>query len=222
MIFFPVLNPRKDLVKIIRALLDRGVSNKNLCIIDDGSNEGINFLNDLKKSNIRIIHHEKNYGKGKAIKTALKFAKENKIEYSIFADSDGQHDVDDIFKIYLLSKSKNINERKLIVTQRKFEKKMPIMSKFGNIFIIFLIKLFFKQKFNDTQCGLRLIPHILYNRFLLYKNDGYDFEMKCFMHCLKTKSLKTDIFINSVYTKERHSHFKKINDSYKVLKQVFK
>ena len=56
MIFFPVLNPKKDLVKIIYALIDLGVSRKNLCVIDDGSNEGLNFLNDLKKIKIHIIH----------------------------------------------------------------------------------------------------------------------------------------------------------------------
>ena len=38
----------------------------------------------------------------------------------------------------------------------------------------------------------------------------------------KKKNLKTDIFIKSIYTKERYSHFKKIKDSYKVLKQIFK
>ena len=222
MIFFPVLNPKKDLVKIIYALIDLGVSRKNLCVIDDGSNEGLNFLNDLKKIKIHIIHHEKNFGKGRGIKTALKFAKENNIRYSIFADSDNQHDVDDIFKVYLLSKSKNINERKLIVAQRNFEKKMPFTSKFGNSFVTFLINLFYKQKFSDTQCGLRLIPYKLYNHFLLFDNDGYDFEMKCFIYCLKKKNLKTDIFIKSIYTKERYSHFKKIKDSYKVLKQIFK
>jgi glycosyltransferase involved in cell wall biosynthesis len=222
MIFFSVLNPRESLVKTIFSLLDLGVKNESLCVIDDGSYEGINFLNHLKKNNIRIIHHKKNYGKGKAIKTGLKFAKENNIRYSIFADSDGQHDVYDIFKIYLLSKSKNISDKKMIVTQRNFDTKIPIASKIGNLFSALLINFLFKNKLIDTQCGLRLIPFMLYDHFLLFKNNGFDFEVKCLIYCIKNNYIKSDIFIKTIYSRDRNSHFKKIIDSTKVIIQIFK
>ena len=222
MIFFPSFNPNENLIKTIDELLIKGIKNDDILIVNDGSRIGLDIFEFLKNKGIKILNHDKNYGKGKAIKTALQFAKDKNIKFSICADSDGQHHVDDIYYLYMFSKSERFDFQKLVITQRNFEKKMPIASKFGNFISSLIINLIYKKKFKDTQCGLRLIPYKKYDSFLKFKNNGFDFEMKCLLFCLKNNSLESDIYIKSIYTKDRYTNFKKIEDSLLILIQIFR
>ena len=122
----------------------------------------------------------------------------------------------------MLSKSERFDFQKLVITQRNFDKKMPLASKLGNFISSLIINFMFKKKFKDTQCGLRLIPYKKYDSFLKFKNNGFDFEMKCLLICLKNDSLDSEIYIKSIYTKDRHTNFKKIEDSLLILSQIFR
>ena len=222
MIFFPVFNPKKDLIITIKKLLSRGINSKFICVIDDGSKIGFNIFNEINKKNILILRHKFNQGKGKGIKTALEFAKRNKIKFSIFADADGQHDVRDIILLFKIASSNKFDYKKVIITQRNFKKKIPFASKLGNFISSFLVHLIYGQKFKDTQCGLRLIPYKLYKDFLKFHNNGFDYEMKCFLYSVKQNILNSNIYIKSIYKKNRYSNFRKIRDSYMITKQIFK
>ena len=72
-IIIPVFNEVKTINEIIQNVMNTPY-NKEVIVINDGSNDGTNeFLNDYKKYNpIKLINLDKNHGKGYAVREGIK------------------------------------------------------------------------------------------------------------------------------------------------------
>ena len=220
MIFIPTHNPNKNLIRLIKNLIKKKIRRNLIFIINDGSNKGLQIFEFLRKNRINIVNVKNKKGKGNAIKVSLKIAFKKKLSFAIFADADGQHSDQDILKLFHHGNSKRFDKNKIIVTQRKFSNQMPFFSKFGNKVSSKLINILFKMDLIDTQCGLRLIPIKFFKQFTYFKNNDFDFEMICLIEAIKQDSLNSKMFIRSIYKKDRISYFKKVSDSYKIIKQI--
>ena len=87
-IIMPCYNEEKTIESAIIKSMENLSTKDNLLVVDDGSTDKSNFLiKNLanKFSNISLIKHEKNLGKGASIQTALKKVKN---EIVIIQDSD--------------------------------------------------------------------------------------------------------------------------------------
>ena len=96
-------NENPTINKVIERVKQFNKFKKEIIVVDDFSNDGTNI--SLKKfqndSEVKIIFHDKNYGKGKAIRTALNFVTG---DYVIIQDADLEYDPADydlIFKPFL-------------------------------------------------------------------------------------------------------------------------
>ena len=72
-----IIIPCFNEIKTIKIVLERVKKNINLedniIIVDDGSNDGTSeYLKTIDDKNVDVLFHNSNYGKGKAIQTALK------------------------------------------------------------------------------------------------------------------------------------------------------
>jgi dolichol-phosphate mannosyltransferase len=96
-VIVPVYNEAANVEPLLRAIEASPVK-KEIVIVDDGSTDGtrekLQALAQRHKSNpdLTIIFHEKNYGKGAAIRTALAYAQG---EYVLIQDSDLEYDPQD-------------------------------------------------------------------------------------------------------------------------------
>jgi glycosyltransferase involved in cell wall biosynthesis len=63
-------------------------------VVDDGSKDHTYPI--ARRLGAPVIHHDKNFGKGVAIRDGLGWAKDNNIVILVALDADGQHDPDDI------------------------------------------------------------------------------------------------------------------------------
>jgi len=92
-VIVPVYNEAAHLDEILRAVHASPVQ-KEIIIVDDGSTDGTRGkLQALPPfSDLTIIFHEKNFGKGAAIRTALSYARG---EYVLIQDSDLEYDPQD-------------------------------------------------------------------------------------------------------------------------------
>ena len=92
-IVIPCFNEKHTILKIIEKVKENLVEGDNIIIVDDFSSDGTrNLLEKINEKNIKIIFHEKNSGKGKALKTAFN---EELNEIVIIQDADLEYDPND-------------------------------------------------------------------------------------------------------------------------------
>ena len=75
-IIIPVFNEKNTVLEILKqvekAKLPKGIEKKEIVIIDDYSTDGTrDILGSIKKKNIKIYYHDKNEGKGSALRTGF-------------------------------------------------------------------------------------------------------------------------------------------------------
>ena len=72
-IIIPCFNEINSIQIVIERVKKNIDTNDNIIIVDDGSTDGTrNFLESINDKNIKVKFHDSNFGKGKAIQTALK------------------------------------------------------------------------------------------------------------------------------------------------------
>jgi len=101
-IIMPVYNERGNLVEILNRVQAVPIE-KEIIIVDDGSTDGTRqILRDIKGQNVKVILHERNQGKGAAIKTGLTEATGDIV---IIQDGDLEYDPMDYLKLIPLIQS---------------------------------------------------------------------------------------------------------------------
>ncbi len=226
-ILIPAYNPDSKLQKLVNNL--NKIKINPIVIVNDGSTKSslLIFRNLLKYKNVEIINHKENCGKGRAIKTGLKYIKNHYKNNSshllgaITVDADGQHSPKDVFMI--LDTLKNQTDS-LVLGVRNFNKqKIPFKSKLGNLITRLIFKLIVGFSVSDTQTGLRGIPYVFFNTCINLVGEKYDFELSML---IATKNLNIKIIeknISTIYiNKNESSHFRPIADSAKIYFVLFK
>ena len=146
----PALNPDPKL----REIVQRNWELENqIILVDDGSDETYrSFFQELSEKCI-VLHHKKNKGKGEAIKTALRYMKQELWNYDVIGimDADGQHLAENMEK--LLLKAYN-NSNALILGSRVIDEKVPWKSRIGNKVTRQVFRMMTGSSVSDTQTGL--------------------------------------------------------------------
>lgn len=145
---------------------------KHVLVVDDGSTD-----TDVEKlfsgTDIVVLRHSQNLGKGMALRTALNYINNNDAEFMLTIDADGQHDPEDIdcFMPYLQQ-----NGNAIIVGIRDFNSpNIPGKSRFGRAFSNFWLRLETGKAIDDSQSGFRIYP-VKYLTQIKVDGRRYDFE----------------------------------------------
>ena len=161
-IIIPAYQPNTvlfDIIESLTTLADKQQAIQlNIILVNDGSttSEATKLFSKISETfkNVVLINHEKNEGKGHALKTALRYIKENfnSSSWVVTADADGQHLPSDI---WALVKAGGSNSDP-VIGARRFDNDVPFRSKLGNTLTQFLFNFIYKKKLSDTQSGLRV------------------------------------------------------------------
>lgn len=212
-VIIPAYNPDKKLIKVIEEISNYKID--EIIVVNDGSNEKSNIIFNRIKNSITLLVHDKNYGKGVAIKTALKYIKEKNITNKILIiDADGQHKIKDGMKIL---KELNLEKKELVLGKRSFEGKIPIKSKIGNILTRYIFTLFTGHCIKDTQTGLRAFGSNLIDELINIEGSRYEYETNMLIYCTKNKVEIKEVDIETIYIdKNNSSHFRAVIDSIRI------
>jgi len=176
-----------------------------IIVVDDGSDTKIKIDNE----DISLVTHKTNMGKGEALLSGAKKAKELGFEYFVAMDADKQHLASEIVKLTSVYKNESI-----IIGNRNFENEnVPDSSKFGRKFSNFWVNLETGRKFGDTQSGFRIYPVSILE--LKTSNRRFDFEIEVLvLHCYTGRGT-IDVDVECYYPprEERISHFDKVKDN---------
>jgi dolichol-phosphate mannosyltransferase len=95
-VLIPAYNEINNIQNILDKILEINIP-KEIIVVDDGSTDGTReLLKTLESDIIKVVFHEKNQGKGGAIKTAIKYSTGNII---IIQDADLEYDPQDYYKL---------------------------------------------------------------------------------------------------------------------------
>jgi len=202
----PTLNNDLTIQKVVDDILSYKIK---VIVVDDGyANPVSNTLKD--DENLIIIRHEVNKGKGEAILSGAKKAKELGYHYFISLDGDGQHMASEIEKLQKEIKEDN----QIIIGARNFDiLNVPKGSKFGRWFSNFWACWDTGYKITDSLSGFRIYPISILN--LPFKSKRFDWEMEVLVRHAWQGHKITETKIECYYPKieERVSHFKKFEDT---------
>lgn len=140
--------------KYIRETVKKIAEHVDLIIaIDDGSTDkSAQNISDLPK--VKIFAHEKNYGKGAAIKTGFKKALECNCELLFTIDADLQHKPE--LMPDFLEKLRATNADIIIGNRLNDLREMPIQRRASNLITSKLLSLKTGYEISDSQSGYRL------------------------------------------------------------------
>lgn len=217
----PAYEPDEKLLTLLKDL--QSFKDLTIIVVNDGSNSSYDPIFEVASQFSTILYHEKNLGKGRALKTAFSYITNIKNTLGdgivITADSDGQHTIYDIFKIGKVCEE---NPDALITGERYFTGTVPLRSRFGNIVTKYVFSLFTGLSLNDTQCGLRAFSTELLPFLNSIHGERYEYEMNVLLEGVTKIPIKS-VPIKTIYIDgNRSSHFHPLKDALKIYKEIFK
>ena len=145
----------------------------SVLVVDDGSAD--KTTEEARAAGVEVVKHEKNQGKGAAIKTGLReLTKRAAVEWVLILDGDGQHLPEEIPNFF---EEANRTGAEMVVGSRMEDtSKMPFVRKLTNLTMSSLISSIVGQRVPDTQCGFRMFRRDLAAAFLDVQSSNFDFE----------------------------------------------
>ncbi len=195
-VIIPCYNEEETIEETIIRSIENLSSRDNLLIVDDGSTDKSNFLiKNLanKFSNISLIKHEKNLGKGAAIKTALKKVKN---EIVIIQDSDLEYNPSEYKKlinpIIKLGADAVYGSRFISSVEHRV---LYFWHKIGNNIITFLSNIFTNLNLTDVEVGLKAFKSDKILKLNL-KEKRFGFEPEVTIKLAKEKCIFYEVGIS--------------------------
>lgn len=218
-VVIPALNPTAKLPGMIREL-----SPARIVVVNDGSApEYDGVFGELKATGCVVLTHERNRGKGDALKTGIRYALGvyPNADGVVTADADGQHSPKDIRRI---AERMNETPKSVVLGVRDFsQKQTPFKSRFGNRMTSLAFRLKTGVKLDDTQTGLRGFPMCYAGVALLAEGSRFEYEMNLLMTLRKAGIPLTAVPIETIYSdNNRSTHFRAVRDSLRVYLNIIK
>jgi glycosyltransferase involved in cell wall biosynthesis len=142
-------------------------------VVDDGSPDRTS--DEARAAGVEVIKHERNGGKGAAIKTGLReLTSRPGVAWVLILDGDGQHLPEEI--PHFLTAANQSNAELIVGNRMGDTRTMPFVRKLTNLTMSWLISRVSGQEIPDSQCGFRLFSRELATAFLEVPTTGFDFE----------------------------------------------
>ena len=221
-VIIPALNPDEKLILLVEELQKKDL---HTIVVDDGSGAEYAAIFELLKDKYAcdICTHPSNCGKGRALKTGIRFLLDKYPDSTGFvtADADGQHAV---ANIGVIAGVLGGNPQALVLGVRNFkEQGIPFRSRFGNKMTSSIFCAATGIRCQDTQTGLRGVPMQYADLCLGLTGERYEYEMNMLMTFVENKIPFRQVPIETIYIENnRASHFDPIKDSVRIYWNILK
>lgn len=204
----PVFNEENTIEQILKKLDDLDLAlEKEIVVVDDGSTDGTKDALQKYANKHKVIFHEKNRGKGRALRTGFK---EVSGDIVVIQDADLEYDPEDFKKMIAKMQEPGVavvyGSRRLNRDYFHTRKSGHIFA-LGGIFLTWLTNLLYRTKITDEPTCYKMLRVDLLKKI--------DLECERFEFCpeITAKVAKMDIEIHEVpinYNPRHRTEGKKI------------
>lgn len=201
----PALDAAATVGAVVVGLADLGL---RVIVVDDGSRDATGDA--ARAAGAEVVRHERNRGKGAAIRTGLAEAERRGFGRALTVDADGQHPPSAARAVLEGAsdpKALVLGVRDLVAAGA------PRSNRFGNGVSNFFLSLFAWRRLRDTQCGLRRYP-VRETLALGARADGFAFEAEVVLRAIAAGLSVVEVRVDVVYPsrEERRTHFHNVRD----------
>lgn len=218
-VIIPAYQPDATLMSICQGICSK-INDRpqpKVIVIDDGSTNPASvrvFAMLAEIPAVAVLVHDRNLGKGAALKTAFAFVLDHlpEVRTVVTADADGQHLADDILSVAELGQMRE----EAVLGVRQFSGNVPFRSRIGNTLTRRLFQVMFGFEVSDTQTGLRAIPRPVLPKLLGIEYNRYNFEFEALITLVRQGAVH-QLPIKTVYEEGNPtSHFNPLLDSARI------
>lgn len=226
-IIIPLYNEENLITQLLNKLLNVQlpdfVSSHEIIIVDDCSKDNsFQVVTDFikGKNNIKLLQHDKNKGKGAAVRTGIEYATG---DVFLIQDADLELNPADIPSMLEAMHELNVEfvngSRYLPGVNRPLSSYKRYI---GNRFFTFLTSVLIDVKITDMACGYKLIKRSLYEKIKLHENR-FGFEAELIIKALKIK-INNIAEVPVQYFPRNEGEGKKLrnSDAFKILWTIIK
>ncbi len=214
-----VLVPAFDAARTLASVVEdvrRALSecSARILVVDDGSTDGTGRV--ASELGCEVVAHDRNRGKGAALRTGLATAHARGHVVALTVDADGQHRGEDARALVLAAASPDalvLGVRDLVAAGA------PKANRVSNGISNFFLSRFAGLPLRDTQCGLRRYP-IGASLALGSSAEGYDFEADVLLRAVWAGLDVVEQPIRAVYPADRTTHFHVVRDPWRIIRTV--
>jgi len=219
-LIIPSYEPDEKLICLLQDVSLR--TDYEVILVDDGSGAAYDSLFRTSQQYACLLRHPANMGKGCALKTAMRFIRDNGSKESIIitADSDGQHTVRDIQAV---REAALHHPECLVLGERRFTGHVPFKSRAGNRITSIVFQMASGNKISDTQTGLRAFSGAYLQYMVSVEGNRYEYETNVLLKWAGDRQPFYEQPIDTIYLDENaSSHFHPIRDSFLIYKEILK
>jgi len=213
-----VIIPAYNASRTIAELTDRlakYVRRADILVIDDGAADGTGDL--ARQNGVTVLVHDRNRGKGVALKTGFRYATQHGYEAVLTVDADLQHDPECVPRFLAMGAS---GEYDIIIGTRERTTDMPSFRVLANFAGSVVISLFSGARIRDSQSGYRWIRTDTLKRLSL-RCDRYDLESEILLAVGHAGGSIGEIVVPTIYG-ESESYINPLVDTARILRMLWR
>ena len=210
-VVIPAKNEAQSLPGLLRKIRNLYL-NVELIVVNDGSSDDTALV-AAEFADV-VVSHPYSKGNGAAIKSG---ARRVTRDYVVFMDGDGQHDPEDIKKLFDLIK----DGYELVVAARNKSDHASMGRKWANNFYNHLASWVSGRKILDLTSGFRMAATLKFREFLYLLPNGFSYPTTSTMAFLRA-GYSVGFVPVKVGKREGKSHIRPIRDGVRFLLIIFK
>ena len=216
----PAYQPDGHLLRLVQELSEEKFE---VIVVNDGSALSYDPLFEQVREYGTVLIHEKNKGKGEALKTGYDYIRHScRGRYVVVTmDADGQHSVADARRV--CEEAMRYPDSLVLGCRRFDQREIPLRSRFGNGITRLVYRFATGVRVSDTQTGLRACSDQLISYLFEIPGSRYEYEMNELMQCARDRVAMREVEIETIYMDgNASSHFNTLKDSFLIYKEILK
>ena len=191
----PAYNEAASIASVVAGI---GSVVERVIVVDDGSHD--TTAEQARAAGAEVIVHDRNGGKGRAVRSGLARASRGPFTHVLLLDGDGQHLAAEAVR--LVAAAADSGADAVLGERQFFRHNMPASRYYANRMGSRVLSWFVGLRLQDTQCGFRIF-RLDALRAIRLTASGYEIETEMLVKLRRRGGTITSVPITAVYANEK-------------------